>query len=255
MRIATWNVNSIRARLPRLLAWLAEAHPDVLCLQETKVRDDVFPRAEIEEAGYHAAYFGERTYNGVAILSRETADEIICGLPDDAVDCERRVIACRFGGQWAISIYAPNGTAVGSPRFEYKLQWFRRLRGFLEARWQPGDNIALCGDFNVAPEDRDVHDPDAWRGQIMFHPDEQAALRNVMEWGLRDAFRLHVQEGGYFTWWDYRAGAFHRGWGLRIDLMLVTEPLVPRCQRVFIDRNARKGPKPSDHAPVVIELA
>jgi len=255
MKIVTWNVNSVRARLPRVVEWITRQQPDVLCMQETKTVDADFPRAEFEALGYHLELFGQKTYNGVAIASRVTATAVVRGLPDDPLDADRRLIAGTFGGVRVIGVYVPNGTEVGSERFAFKLAWFRRLRTMLEATATPRDPVLICGDFNVAPEDRDVYDPEAWRGRLLFHPDEQAALRHVMAWGLVDAFRLHEPGGGHYSWWDYRSGAFHRGWGLRIDLVLMTESLAARCRAVTIDREARKGEKPSDHAPVVADLA
>lgn len=255
MKIATWNVNSIRARLPRVVEWLGRQQPDVLCLQETKAVDDDFPRAEFEALGFHVETFGQKTYNGVAIASRAKPAGLVRGLPDDPPDADRRLIAGTFGGVRVIGVYVPNGTEVGSERFAYKLAWFRHLRQMLEATATPQDPLLICGDFNVAPEDRDVYDPEAWRGRLLFHPDEHAALRHLMAWGLVDAFRLREPGGGHYSWWDYRAGAFHRGWGLRIDLMLMTETLASRCRAVTIDREARKGEKPSDHAPVIADLA
>jgi len=255
MKIATWNVNSIRARLPRVTEWLARHQPDVLCLQETKTVDDDFPRAEFEALGLHVESFGQKTYNGVAIASRSKPTALVRGLPDDPPDADRRLIAGTFGGVRVIGVYVPNGTEVGSDRFAFKLTWFRRLRQMLEATATPQDPVLICGDFNVAPEDRDVYDPEGWRGRLLFHPDEQKALRHLMAWGLVDAFRLHEPQGGHYSWWDYRSGAFHRGWGLRIDLVLMTETLAARCRAVTIDREARKGEKPSDHAPVIADLA
>jgi len=255
VKIATWNVNSIRARLPRVTEWLAQRQPDVLCVQETKVADAEFPRAEIAALGYHLEVFGQRTYNGVALASRRAPDEVLRGLPDDPPDAARRLIAARFGDQWVVCVYVPNGTELGSPNFAHKLEWFRRLRRFVADRWTPQDALLIAGDFNVAPEDRDVHDPDAWRGALLCHPDEREALRRLMDWGLEDALRLKESAGGHYTWWDYRAGAFHRGWGLRIDLILISAALRGRCLAVQIDRDARKGEKPSDHAPVVAEIA
>ncbi len=254
MKVATWNVNSIRARLPRVVSWLEQHQPDLLCMQETKTVDESFPRKEIEGLGYHLEAFGQKTYNGVAIASRVVPGAVVRGLPDDPPDADRRLIGGDFGGVRVICVYVPNGTEVGSERFAYKLAWFRRLRQMLAASSTPDDPLVICGDFNVAPEDRDVYDPDAWRGQLLFHPDEHKALRYLMDWGLRDAFRLHTTEGGHYSWWDYRGGMFHRGMGLRIDLCLISAPLVTRCRSVAIDREARKGEKPSDHAPVVAEF-
>lgn len=254
MKIATWNVNSIRARLPRVIPWLAEHRPDLLCMQEIKVPDADFPRAEFEALGYHLEIFGQRTYHGVAIASREPPAGVLRGLPDAALDEDRRLIAGSYRGVRVIDVYVPNGTEVGSERFRAKLRWFDRLRGLLEATARADEPLLICGDFNVAPEDRDCHDPDAWRGQLLFHPQEQQALRRLMAWGLADAFRIRTPEPGHYTWWDYRGGAFHRGFGLRIDLVLVSEPLARRTRSVWIDREARKGEKPSDHAPVVAEF-
>jgi exodeoxyribonuclease III len=257
VRIATWNVNSIRARMPRVEAWLDAWRPDLLCLQETKVVDADFPVEPFRTRGYQVECFGQKTYNGVALIARAELGElrdVVHGMPDDPPEADRRLIAATLSGVRVIDVYVPNGTEVGSERFAYKLAWFGRLRAMLAAAHQPADSIIVCGDFNVAPEERDVHDPELWRGQLLFHPDERAALRDLATWGLIDAFRLHEQGGGHYSWWDYRAGAFHKGHGLRIDLILVTESLARRCRRVVIDREARKGAQPSDHAPVVIDL-
>jgi exodeoxyribonuclease III len=254
MKIATWNVNSIRARLPRVLAWLERRKPDLVCVQETKVEDALFPRAELESAGYVATVLGERTYNGVAFLSRQPLEDVARGYPDDRPDAPKRLIAGTYGGVRVVNVYVPNGESVGSVKFAFKLEWLEHLRRYLDALCDRARPLLLCGDFNVAPEDRDVHDPERWRGQVLFHPDERARLQACMEWGLRDSLRLHTEAGGLFTWWDYRAGAFHRGWGLRIDHLLVSEPLARLCRSVEIDRDERKGLQPSDHAPVVGEF-
>ncbi|MCK4412246.1 MAG: exodeoxyribonuclease III [Candidatus Eisenbacteria sp.] len=254
MKIATWNVNSVRARLPRLEAWLGHERPDLLCMQESKVTDELFPRETLEALGYRLDVFGQKTYNGVALAARKPVSDIVRGLPDDSPDAERRLISATLEGIRIVNVYVPNGTALGTPRFTFKLEWFARLREMLAATASPDDPLLLCGDFNVAPEDRDVHDPEKWRGRLLFHPAEHAALRPLFEWGLIDAFRALHPEARQFTWWDYRAGAFHRGWGLRIDLMLMTPSLAARCREVRIDREARKGEKPSDHAPVIAEI-
>ena len=251
MRIATWNVNSVRIRLPRLISWLERRRPDVVCLQETKVVDESFPLADIEALGYHCLLNGQKTYNGVAILSRTEPENAVRALPGDGPEAEHRLLIAAINGIQIVNVYAPNGGDVGLPKYAYKLEWYRRLRGFLDTSFDAGKNVLICGDFNVAPEDRDVWDPDRWRGQILFSEPEKEALRNLMSWGLEDALRLHSSEGGLYTWWDYRAGAFHSGWGLRIDHILVTEPLAKRCTGVEIDRDERKGEKPSDHAPVI----
>lgn len=254
MRLVTWNVNSLRTRLPRLLALLERHHPDVVCLQETKVTDDLFPHAELEAAGYQAVAHGQRTYNGVAILSRSTPSETGSGLDDDVDDAQARLVWARFDGLTALSAYVPNGSEVGSEKWDYKIAWLARLRTLLERRFDVGEPLALCGDLNVAPEPRDVHDPDRWVATVLFHPEARAALTRVTDWGLVDAFRLHHQEEGLFSWWDYRMLAFPKNQGLRIDHVLVTQPLAQRCRAALIDRQERKGKQPSDHAPVVVDF-
>ncbi len=254
MRLATWNVNSVRARLPRLLAWLERRRPDAVCLQETKVVDEDFPRAEIEALGYECIVHGQKTYNGVAVLARGGASSVIRGLPGDGEDAERRLVAARLGDVWVLSAYVPNGKEVGTPSYEYKLAWLARLRAFLDDTFDPAAPLALCGDFNVAPGDLDVWDPELWRGRILFSEPEKHALGEVTAWGLEDTLRRHHPEGGVYTWWDYRAGAFHRGWGVRIDHVLATRPLAARCAAVEVDRDERKGEKPSDHAPVIADF-
>ncbi|HPC82072.1 MAG TPA: exodeoxyribonuclease III [Thermoanaerobaculaceae bacterium] len=251
MLLATWNVNSIRARLPRLLAWLERRRPDVVCLQETKVVDADFPAAEIQALGYHCRAFGQKTYNGVAILSREAPADVQLGFPDDPPDADRRLLAATVGGVRVINVYVPNGTALDDPRYEGKLAWFRRLRLLLEQTASPHQELAVCGDFNVAPEDRDVWDPELWRGQLLFTEAEKEALRQLFDWGLEDTLRRLHPEASMFTWWDYRNAGFYRGWGLRIDHVLATRPLAARCTEVEVDRAERKGDKPSDHAPVL----
>jgi len=251
MRIATWNVNSIRVRLPRLVAWLERRRPDVVCLQETKVVDADFPAAPFAPLGYDCVVHGEPTYNGVAILSRVPCAEVERGLPGGG-ESSCRLIAASIAGIRVVNVYAPNGGEVGSEKYVYKLDWYRRLRAYLDAR--PPAALLLCGDFNVAPEDRDVWDPDKLRGQILVSDAERAALRAVADWGLEDVVRRHRPEAGLYTWWDYRAGAFHRGWGMRIDHVLVTPDLAARSTRAEIDRDERKGEKPSDHVPVVVTL-
>jgi len=254
MRIATWNINSIRMRLQRLQQWLQDKRPDVVCLQETKVVDEEFPAAPLQDLGYHCLFRGQKSYNGVAILSRTPAADVLRSLPDDEPDAPCRFLAATVDSIRIVNIYAPNGGEVGSDKYAYKIEWYARLRKFFDASMDPGQEVLLCGDFNVAPEDRDVWDPEQWRGQILFSEPEKEALANLVAWGFRDALRQHHPEGGLYTWWDYRAGAFHRGWGLRIDHILLSEPLSRRCSAVEIDREARKGEKPSDHAPVIVTL-
>jgi exodeoxyribonuclease III len=257
MRLATWNVNSIRARLPRVLEWLAQRSPDVVCLQETKVDDDKLPRAELEGLGYHVAHAGQRTYNGVALLSRLPLEDVDRGGALTAPDAEpqQRLIAATIGGVRVVSIYVPNGQAVGTRKFDYKLEWLRRFRGWLEATCSPGAPLAVCGDFNVAPEERDVHDPAGWAGTTLFHPDARRGLAEVASWGLEDVLRRHHEEAGIYSWWDYRMLCFPRNRGLRIDHVFATRSLAERSTACFVDREARKGKNPSDHAPVIAEFA
>ncbi len=251
MKIVTWNVNSIRARLPRVTAWLAENTPDIVCLQETKVEDGSFPGAEIAALGYHLTIHGQRTYNGVAILSRQAPTDVVRGFGDGVADEQARFIAATVQGVRVSSAYIPNGQSVESEKFVYKLHWLRRLRAWLSAHGDPALPFALCGDFNVAPDDRDVYDPVAWKDQVLCHPDERAALSALETWGLEDLFRRHNQAAGQYSWWDYRQLGFPKNRGLRIDHIFTTAPLSARSLGVQIDRNARKGPEPSDHAPVV----
>jgi len=255
VRIATWNVNSIRARLDRLVAWLGRQSPDVLCLQELKVTDELFPFAELERVGYKAAVSGQKTYNGVAILAREEPTDVARGMGDDVDDVQARLIAASVRGVRVVSAYVPNGGEVGSDKWAYKLAWLRRLRRLLERNCGADAPLALCGDLNIAPEARDVHDPERWEGSVLFHADLRAAFADLCAWGLADALRIRHQEGGLYSWWDYRMLAFPKNAGLRIDHVLVTKPLGARCLEVGIDRNERKGKQPSDHAPVVADFA
>jgi exodeoxyribonuclease-3 len=250
LTVATWNINSIRVRLPRLLDWLGRCKPTVVCLQEIKVVDEDFPGEALEALGYQCLVHGQKTYNGVAILSLLPATDVTHSLSGDPSGAESRLLAATIGGIRILNIYAPNGQAVGSEKYAYKLDWYDRLRSFLGAL-DPQGKVLLCGDFNVAPEDRDVWDPEQWRGQILCSDPERAALRTLVDWGFIDTLRSRHPEGGLYTWWDYRAGAFHRGWGMRIDHILASAPLDRRCTTVEIDREERKGEKPSDHAPVI----
>ncbi|MHC5009479.1 MAG: exodeoxyribonuclease III [Planctomycetota bacterium] len=253
MKITTWNVNSIRSRLERVLDWMERRRPDVLCLQETKVTDDVFPRDAFEALGYHVEAHGQKTYNGVALISRRPLTDVVRGLGDDP-DHQRRLIAATAGDVRVVCVYVPNGEAVDSPKFAYKLEWLGELRRFLDAWTSPEESVLVLGDFNVAPDDRDVHDPEAWRGHVLFHPREHAALAEVCGWGLEDLFRKHEDGAGFYTWWDYRQLAFPKNAGLRIDLVLGTPAAAARCEAVRIERDERKGKKPSDHAPVTAYL-
>ena len=258
MRIATWNVNSLKARLPRVEEWISYAQPDVLCMQETKLADDAFPVMPFSALGYEVAFHGEGRWNGVAIASRVGLDEVRSGfapLPPDERG-EARLIAARCGGTLVASVYVPNGREVGSEHFGYKLDWLARTRQWLAAHAAPTDPVVVCGDFNIAPTDRDVWDARALAGATHVTPEERSALAELEAWGLVDAFRLvYPDTDRLFTWWDYRAGSFHKGHGMRIDLLLASKPLAARVVFALVDRNARKGPQPSDHAPVFIDVA
>ena len=254
MKIATWNVNSIIARLPHVLRWLQAFEPDVLCMQETKCTDDKFPFAELSDIGYCASVFGQQSYNGVAILARKECVDVQRGNYEDQEGAHARLLAGTFDGVRIVNVYIPNGQAVGSEKFDFKLDWMRRLRLFFDNHMQVDTPVILCGDFNVAPEDRDVHNPQLWQERIMCSQAERTALDEIKRWGFTDSFRLHHEEGGQFSWWDYRAGAFRRNLGLRIDHMWITEPLVGRSVQSWIDIEPRKWEKPSDHAPVITEI-
>ena len=254
MRIATWNVNSLKVRLPHLVDWLARQRPDALCLQETKCEDSAFPAAAIEAAGYRWVHDGQKTYNGVAILARHDLADVSRGIPGFA-DLQKRVIAADVNGVRVVCVYCPNGQAVGSEKYEYKLRWFEALAGWLRAELAAKPQLALLGDFNVAPEDRDVHDPEAWRGQVLCSDAERAALKALADLGLADAFRLFEQAEKSYSWWDYRMAGFRRNLGLRIDHILLSAPLASRCTACAIDVEPRKLERPSDHAPVFCDLA
>ena len=257
MRIASWNINSVRARLDHLIGWLNRANPDVVCLQETKVEDAKFPEEAIADAGYRTVVFGQKSYNGMAIAARMglTIEDVKRNLDgDDGADAPRRLLACSVEGVRVINVYVPNGQAVGTPAFAYKLAWLGRLRLDLAAHHTPAEPLLVCGDFNVAPEPIDVHNPQRWEGQVLFHPAERAALRDVMAWGLVDGFRRHHDEPGHYTWWDYRLNAFRRNQGLRIDHMLITAPLAARSTDVWIDKSPRQLERPSDHTPIVFDF-
>ncbi|MBV9009970.1 MAG: exodeoxyribonuclease III [Verrucomicrobia bacterium] len=254
MKIASWNINSLRKRQGRLLEWLAMKKYDVVCLQETKCSDDQFPEMSLSAAGYRAIFHGEKSYNGVAILARDELHDPRASLCDEVIDEQARLIAGTFRGTRIVCIYAPNGQAVGSPAFKYKIEWFRRLRDCVARMKGDFRDIVVCGDFNVAPEDRDVHDPELWRGAIMCSESERAAFRGLEELPLRDTLRIHHRETGLFTWWDYRMLAFPKNRGLRIDAVLASESLAQRCVAAGIDREMRKGSEPSDHAPIWAEF-
>jgi len=250
MKLATWNVNSLKVRLPHLTDWLGKAQPDIVCLQELKLEDAKFPRAELETAGYQAACSGQKTYNGVAILARAGLSDVSAGMPGFA-DEQKRVIAATVGGVRAICVYCPNGQAVGSEKYDYKLRWFAALKEYLAGELARHPQLAVAGDFNVAPEDRDVHDPKAWEGQVHVSEPERAAWRALLDLGLQDAFRLFEQPEKIYSWWDYRMMGFRRNAGLRIDQILVSAALARRCTACAVDKEPRKLERPSDHAPVI----
>lgn len=255
MLIATWNVNSILVRMPNLMRWLDDVKPDVLCMQETKCTDDKVPVQIFQERGYHCHLFGQQSYNGVAILTRGACETSHRGFPNDDGTAQARLITTSFNGINIVNVYIPNGQAVGSEKFVFKLGWMRHLREFFDATYNNTTPTLLCGDFNVAPEERDVHDPRLWTGRIMFSEPEHTALQDIKDWGFTDAFRSHTEEAGQFTWWDYRAGAFRRNLGLRIDHIWITDSLVPRSVKTWIDIEPRKWERPSDHAPVIAEFS
>jgi exodeoxyribonuclease-3 len=252
-RLATWNVNSLKVRLPHLLSWLAQARPDAMCLQETKMEDAKFPAEELRAAGYQSVYFGQKAYNGVAILARSELTDIRHGIPDFADDL-KRVIGATVGDVRVVSIYAPNGQSLESEKYRYKLRWYEALAAWMKGELVRRPRIALLGDFNVAPEDRDVHNPKRWEGQIHVSEPERAAFRQLLELGFADAFRLFPQPEKEFSWWDYRLLGFQRNWGLRIDEILLSPELAKVCAACTIDKAPRALERPSDHAPVIAEL-
>jgi len=252
VKIVSWNINSLRKRQDRLFAWLENTRADIVCMQETKCTDEQFPALALQAAGYDSAYNGEKSYNGVAILSKNKLTEVRASLCDEFVDPQARVISATIGSLRVYSVYAPNGQAVGSPAYKYKLEWYVRLRDCLIKKKDV--DLVVCGDFNVAPEDVDVHDPQLWRGAIMCSDGERAAFQQLCEMGLRDTLRLHPQESGVFTWWDYRMLAFPKNRGLRIDAVLVNESLAKKCTASGVDREMRQGKDPSDHAPIWAEF-
>jgi len=249
MRFSTWNVNSLRVRIEHLGRWLADNAVDAIALQELKLADEHFPRAEIEALGLHAACYGQKTYNGVAILSRAEPRDIAMGIPGDN-DPQRRVIAATIGAVRFVNVYVPNGQAVDSEKYTYKLAWLERLRAYLAAVLEEHEHLLVVGDFNIAPEDRDVHDPAAWEGSVHVSAPEREALARIATLGFSDLFRQFDQPAKSWSWWDYRMNAFRRDHGLRIDLMLASNALARRCAACHIDRSPRSWERPSDHAPV-----
>jgi exodeoxyribonuclease-3 len=255
MIIATFNVNSVRARMPLIARWLEKRAPDVLCLQETKTRNDDFPEAEFKAAGYNAVYCGEKSYNGVAVVSRTPAEDVRCGFDREGADEGPRLITVRVNGIAIVNTYVPQGTDPASPKFRYKLEWLARLRKYFDMNFRNDDPLVWAGDFNVAPETIDVYDPVRLAGQIGFHPDERRALASVKEWGFTDVFRMHRKEAGQYSFWDYRArDAVTRGLGWRVDHIWATGALAAKSVHAYIDIEPRLWEKPSDHAPLMAEF-
>lgn len=254
MKIASWNVNSLNVRLPHLQQWLAEAQPDIVGLQETKLEDAKFPDTVLAELGYRSVFAGQRAYNGVAVLSRAPASDVVDAIPGFD-DVQKRVLAATIDGVRVVNLYVVNGKAVGDEKYDYKLRWLDAVHAWLQqelARWP---ELVVLGDFNIAPDDRDVHDPALWNEHsILTSTAERAALARLCALGLHDGFRLHHADGGQFSWWDYRAAGFRRNLGLRIDLLLLSTALKARCVRAGIDRETRSWERPSDHAPVWVTL-
>jgi len=253
MKLATWNVNSLKVRLPQVLDWLAANPIEVLCLQETKQQDADFPEDELSAVGYHSVFAGQKTYNGVAILSREPGEDVQIGIPGFA-DEQKRVIAASYGGVRVVCVYIPNGQSIDSDKYQYKLGWLQALHDWLKQELLRYPKLVLLGDYNIAPEDRDVHDPAAWVGNVLVSEPERAAFQALLALGLQDSFRLFEQAEKSFSWWDYRMMAFRRNRGMRIDHILVSDPLAALCKSCIIDKTPRKLERPSDHTPVVVEL-
>ena len=254
MKIATWNVNSVRARLERAEAWLGRHRPDVVCLQEIKCVTEVFPYDQVAAAGYHAAVWGQKAYNGVAILSLVEPADVCRGMADAADDDQARLISARIGDVRVFSAYVPNGREVGTEAYAYKLDWLARLREHLAAEFSPSQPLALCGDFNVVLDDLDARSPRQWDNTVLCHQDARDGLARIRQWGLSDVFRKHNLDGGVYSWWDYRGLSFPKNNGLRLDHVYATAPLAETSTSAVVHRDERKGTKPSDHAPVVVEF-
>jgi len=252
MKVATWNVNSLRVRLSHVLQWLASEKPDILVLQETKMTDDQFPEAELRNAGYEVVFSGQKTYNGVAILSKLKAQDVLFDLPG-LDDPQRRIAAARIGDLQILNLYVVNGSSVGSDKFAYKLDWLEKVTQWVEQQLQHNQKFIILGDFNIAPTDRDVHNPKSWHEKILCSTDERKALKRLLSLGFVDSFRLFEQEDALWSWWDYRSGGLENNKGLRIDLILSSLLLSEQCTRCYVDKEPRTWERPSDHAPVVAE--
>jgi exodeoxyribonuclease-3 len=253
MKLATWNVNSLKVRLPQLLDWLAAGQPDIVCLQETKLEDHNFPVEAITAAGYQVLFSGQKTYNGVALLSRKPAQDMVAAIPGFS-DPQKRVLAATVDGVRVICLYIPNGQSVDSDKYRYKLDWLAALHAWLQDEIAHHPKLAVLGDYNIAPDDRDVHDPALWEGQVLCSAPEREALQGLFKLGLTDSFRLFEHPEKTFSWWDYRMNAFRRNMGMRIDHILLSRELAEICRSCIIDRDMRKLERPSDHAPVVAEI-
>jgi exodeoxyribonuclease-3 len=253
LKIASWNVNSLNVRLPHVLAWCDVARPDILALQETKLTDDRFPADELLSAGYHSVFSGQKTYNGVAILSHEAPCDVVTDI-EGLNDPQRRILAATIGDVRVINLYVVNGSEVGSEKFDYKLHWLEQVTRWIAKEMQSFERVVVLGDFNIAPDDRDVHDPQAWHESILCSTAERNALQKILDLGLSDTFRLFEQQEKSWSWWDYRMAAFRRNMGLRIDLVLASDVLAGICSASYIDKEPRRQERPSDHAPVVAEF-
>lgn len=253
LKLASWNVNSLKIRLEQVLEWFDSAEMDILALQETKLVDELFPQTAFLDKGYHIVYSGQKTYNGVAVISRYPITEIVREVPNYN-DPQRRILATTVAGIRLINLYVPNGAAVNSEKYLYKLNWLEQITSFIQDQLKHYEQVAVVGDFNIAPEDCDVHDPKEWEGSILVSPAEREAFQNLLSLGLEDSFRRFAQEEGLFSWWDYRAAGFRRNRGLRIDHVLLNKKLSERCLHSAIDKEPRKSERPSDHAPVWVSL-
>jgi exodeoxyribonuclease-3 len=254
MKIATWNVNSLKVRLPQVLDWLAVSEADVLCLQETKLTDENFPADEIRAAGYHVVFSGQKTYNGVAIISKSEASDVVTDVPG-LDDPQRRILGATINGVRILDLYVVNGQEVGSEKYAHKLHWLEKITDHIADQLKSHERFVTVGDFNIAPDDRDVHDPEAWHERILCSTPERQALQKILDLGLSDVFRQFTQEENSFSWWDYRAAGFRRNRGLRIDLILASPALAERCLSCTIDKEPRRLERPSDHTPVVAEFS
>ncbi len=254
MEFVTWNVNSVRARMPRVMEFLEKRQPDVVALQETKVVDEQFPREPFEDLGYQLELFGQKTYNGVALLSKVGMEDVKRGFPGDGPDDQKRAIAATVGDVLLLNLYVVNGKAVGDPKYDFKLDWLDRLADYVQTEFPMSEKVVLTGDFNITSDDRDVADPEAWRGKVLCSDPEREALAKVMAPGLKDAFRHFHEEAEEYTWWDFRTRAYQRGNGLRIDHFLLSQPALDASEDVWIDLEFREGEKPSDHAPVFLRM-